>query len=71
MTLLKRLDSFVNLMGSNNSMRGFFEDWPVHVIEGNGEYNYQGLMDIYENEDEFVVKITLPGLQPEDVNVVI
>ena len=40
MTLLKNLDTFMNLMGFNNSMRMFFDDWPINVILGNEEYNY-------------------------------
>src|SRR5689334_10917497 len=61
-----------DFMYLRDAMDRFFEDrWvsPGSMLTFSGNGSQSLPMDIYETADEFVLRVLLPGIKPEDIDV--
>ena len=68
---MERWHPFTELMGLRQAMDRLFEDSfvrPSHTLETVGEVAAPAL-DVYQTPNEVVMKATLPGVKPEDINI--
>ena len=68
---IERWHPLTDLMTLRQAMDRLFDDSfvrPYRALEGTGGVAGPTL-DIYQNPNEIVVKATLPGVKPEDVNI--
>ena len=67
MANLTRWDPFREMMTWRNAMDRMFEDFGgLETFKGN---NLGIPLDIVENEDNYVVKASLPGINPDDLEI--
>lgn len=70
MTQLTRWDPFREMMSLRNAMDQLFESAFVSPMFGWLQPSPWGFaMDVSENDDEFLVKATLPGINPDDLEI--
>lgn len=65
--MLTRWDPFRDLYSMRRSMDRMMED--LLGTEGAQPFNYNLPLDVSENDDEYIVKASLPGVKPEDVDL--
>ena len=53
----------------DDMFEGFFR--PMHAFDESGSRDLVPAVDVSENENEFVVRIEIPGVRKEDVNVTV
>jgi HSP20 family protein len=66
---ITRWDPFAELATLRNTMDRFFEDRPLRLAFGNGATENYFPVDLYETAEEVVVKASLPGVKPEDIDI--
>jgi len=65
---LTRWEPFRDVMSLQNEMNRLFETLqPGDVGGGNGAWT--PFLDLVEQDDQFLIEVDLPGIQPEDVDV--
>lgn len=70
MNSITRWDPFRDMVIMRNSMDRLFDSYFGTETQGwNQQVNWSLALDVVEKEDEFVVKASLPGVKPEDVEV--
>ncbi len=71
MSYLVRREPFRDLISLREAMNRLFEESLVHPWGGRLQPSKAESLtvDMYETEDAIVVKATLPGIQPEDINI--
>ena len=69
MSSLIRWEPLEELTSLQNEMRRMFERNPVRPWWPPEGMNLDMAMDVYEKQDNTIVKIALPGVKPEDVQV--
>lgn len=68
MNTLNRWDPFREMLTFRNMVDRMFDDQFGRLTEGTGnEWNLA--LDVSEADEGFVVKASLPGIKPEDVNI--
>lgn len=71
MTSLSRWDPFRDFFALQNEMDRFLNN-AFRMVSGesqNGNTYWTPPLDVWENEDEYVVAASLPGIEPENVDV--
>ena len=69
---IERWDPFREAVSLRDAMNALFQDSFVRPSNGGGSGGFATLpLDISENENEFVVKGSLPGVKPEDVQITV
>lgn len=72
MATLTRWEPFREMMTLRNNMDRVFDD-AFHSMtsqpQGNGQGNFTLALDVSENEQEFLVKASVPGIQPDELNI--
>ncbi len=69
---IERWDPFREAVSLRDAMNTLFQDSFVRPSNGGGSGGFATLpLDISENENEFVVKGSLPGVKPEDVQITV
>lgn len=72
MANLTRWDPFREMTSLREAMDSLFENALVGPAAGTERAGEWGLpLDVTENENEFVVKASVPGIQPEDIDVTV
>ncbi|HEX9116503.1 MAG TPA: Hsp20/alpha crystallin family protein [Anaerolineae bacterium] len=72
MANLTRWDPFREMMSLRDAMDSLFEHAMVGPAAGTERTAEWGLpLDVAENEDNFVVKASVPGVKPEDIEVTV
>ena len=74
MATLTRWDPFREMMTLRDAMDSLFENAMVGTVGGSQGQQGAGWampLDITENEDAFVVKASLPGMNPDDLEVMV
>jgi HSP20 family protein len=67
---LVRWEPFREMMSLRDAMDRLFEDSFVRPWSFRGDYGVMGLpLDMYQTADDVVVKATLPGVKPEEVDI--
>jgi HSP20 family protein len=67
---ITRWDPFAELASLRQAMDRMFDDRPVRAwLSGNGGAEAYFPVDLSETEDEIVVKASLPGVKPEDIDI--
>lgn len=70
---MQRWDPFGEMLTLRNAMDRLFEDAWVHPSRLTGQGGQQGGMhvplDVYEQGDTMIIKASMPGVKPEDVNI--
>jgi len=70
MNSISRWDPFRDMVIMRNSMDRLFDSYFGTETQGwNQQVNWSLALDVVEMQDEFVVKASLPGVKPEDVEV--
>jgi HSP20 family protein len=69
MSSLVRWDPFVRSDPLSNAMDRLFENALAPVWRRPGIPGVDAAMDMYETDDSIVVKVSAPGVKPEDVQV--
>jgi HSP20 family protein len=72
MTMLTRWDPFREMMTMRNQLDRFFNDWSGESGnwgEGRTGFSFQLPLDVSENDDAFIVRASLPGIKPEDLDI--
>lgn len=56
---------------ASNAYHRLFEDFfsPVHHGLSGGTRNWHPVVDVYENEDHYVIKADLPGVSKKDISI--
>lgn len=68
--MLSRRDPFREMLTLRNAMDRFFENALTSPSSGWSEQTTWDLpLDVTENEDEFVVKASVPGIEPDDLEI--
>ncbi|HEY63781.1 MAG TPA: Hsp20/alpha crystallin family protein [Caldilineae bacterium] len=70
MTNLMRWDPFRDFISLRNAMDRLFEEafvMPSRLLAPTTEWSLA--LDVAEDEDNFIVKATIPGVRPEDLDV--
>ena len=67
---ITRWDPFAEMATVRNAFDRLFDERPLRSFfgEGNGTQSYFPV-DVFETGDEIVVKASLPGFKPEDIDV--
>ena len=67
---LVRWEPFREMMSLRDAMDRLFEDSFVRPWSFRGDHGVMGLpLDMYQTADDVVVKATLPGVKPEEVDI--
>jgi HSP20 family protein len=70
---MSRWDPFDDLLSLREAMNQLLESSYVRPRTGTMQTSQQGVrslaLDMYETENDIVVKATLPGVKPEDINI--
>jgi HSP20 family protein len=68
---IARWDPFSEMSTIRQTMDRLFDERPWRVFNGGSLGAAEGYfpVDVYETNDEVVVKASLPGVKPEDINV--
>lgn len=69
MSNLIRRDPFDDMMSLRNAMDRLFENAFVGPWEGRSLWGKDLALDVVESEDEFVVKASIPGINPDDLEI--
>ena len=74
MANLTRWDPFSEMLSLREAMDSLFENamiapWSGRSAEGQGGFGLP--LDVTENADNFVVKASIPGVKPEDLDVTV
>ena len=69
---IERWDPFREAVSLRDAMNTLFQESFVRPSNGGGSGGFATLpLDVSENENEFVVKGSLPGVKPEDVQITV
>jgi HSP20 family protein len=69
---IERWDPFREAVSLSDAMNLLFRESFVRPSSGTGQSGLATLrLDVSENEDEFVVKASLPGVKPEDLQITV
>ena len=70
---IERWDPFREAVSLRDAMNALFQESFVRPSSGAGPAGATGLLplDVSETENEFVVKASLPGVKPEDVQITV
>jgi len=69
---IERWDPFREAVSLGDAMNLLFRESFVRPSSGTGQSGLATLpLDVSENENEFVVKASLPGVKPEDVQITV
>jgi len=69
---VERWDPFREAISLSDAMNSLFRESFVRPSGGSGQNGHATLpLDVTENENEFVVKASLPGVKPEDVQITV
>src|SRR5262245_50187459 len=69
---VERWDPFREAVSLRDAMSALFQDSFVRPTTSPGSMGSVALpLDVVENENEFVVKASLPGVKPDDVQITI
>jgi HSP20 family protein len=69
---LQRYEPYREMISLRDAMNSLFQDSFVRPLSHLGEGNAGMLpLDVIENENEFIVKVSLPGVRPEDVHITV
>ncbi len=73
MANLTRWDPFSEMLSLREAMDSLFENAMIAPYSGgrSAEGGYGLPLDVTENEDNFVVKASIPGIKPEDLDVTV
>ena len=73
MNAIVKRDPFAGFNGMKRLMDRFFDDpfWGVHGYSSNPKHDNPMPIDVTSDENQVVIKASLPGIKPEDVNVTI
>ncbi len=69
MSNMVRWDPFREMMGLRRAMDRLFDD---ALVSSSGEWQpvaWNLALDVIENEHEYIVKASVPGLKPEDLDI--
>ena len=66
---ISRWDPFRDLMSIQNELNRLFGRTYAGGESGTGTGTWMPALDVFETEDKFVVKVELPGLNPDEVDV--
>ncbi len=69
---ITRFDPFRDVLTLQNRMNSLFQDFSRTQGEGNSELPMAGFVppvDIYEDEHQVVLKLEIPGMQKEDLDI--
>ncbi len=69
MSSIIRRDPFNEMMSLRNAMDRLFENAFVGPWEGRSSWASDMALDVVEREDEFVVKASIPGINPDDLEI--
>ena len=69
MSTLTRWEPVHEMMTLREAMDRLFDDAFTHPITTNGSAVVLPSIDLYQNNDQVMVKAALPGLKPEDVQI--
>ena len=69
MSNLTRWEPVHEMMTLREAMDRLFDDAFTHPITTNGSAVVLPSIDLYQNNDQVMVKAALPGLKPEDVQI--
>ena len=70
MTTILRTDPFHEALSLRNAMNQLFEQSFVRPVWGNSGSQVQvPLMDVFETEHGYQVRVLLPGVKPEDIHL--
>ncbi len=72
-TNMQRWDPFREMVSLREAMDSLFENALITPFSGGQQGTQAGYLplDVTENEDNFVVKASLPGVNPEDIEVTV
>ena len=69
---ITRWDPFREMVSLRDAMDSLFENALTTPLSGaQGSSSYYMPVDVSENEDSFVVRASVPGVNPEDMNVTV
>jgi HSP20 family protein len=69
---IERWDPFREAVSLHDAMNALFQESFIRPTSGGGLGGFATLpLDVSETENEFVVKGSLPGVKPEDVNITV
>jgi HSP20 family protein len=71
---MQRWDPFNDTLSLRQVMDRLLEDafvWPGRTTGGAGQSGFGVPVDVEERENELVVKASLPGIRPEEVNLTV
>ena len=66
---LTRWQPFGDLMSMHDRIHRFFGDESKDTEKGDTLSTWYPTTDIYENKDEYVFKLEVPGLKKDDINI--
>jgi HSP20 family protein len=66
---LVRWDPFRDLLSFRRSMDRLFDETFAAPVASGDRYYGAPAVDMYQTDDEVVVKATLPGVKPEDISI--
>lgn len=67
--MLTRWDPFREMMAIRNTMDRMFDNALTGSSSNWQAMNWDLALDVSENQDEFIVKASLPGIDPEDLEI--
>lgn len=67
--MLTRWDPFREMMAIRNTMDRMFDNALTGSSSSYQPMTWDLALDVSENEDEFIVKASLPGVDPEDLEI--
>lgn len=65
MSNMTRWDPIREMMAMNNAMDRWMNRFGESEYQGEGSFTW----DVAENDNEYVIKATLPGVKPEDIEI--
>ena len=71
MTSLVRWDPFREMVTLQNEMNRFFEE-TFRMLDGwaqNGDSTWTPALDVRETDDAFIVEASIPGIEPDNLNI--
>lgn len=69
MANLMRYDPFRELWDVRNMMDRFMDDAFGTVFGGEGTRAWSVPLDVIENNDEYILRASIPGVNPDDLNI--
>ena len=69
MSNIIRRDPFNEMISLRNTMDRFFENAFTGSWEGRGSWTSDLALDVVEKEDEYLVKASIPGIDPDDLEI--